>query len=303
MLDVRRLRYFKAIADCGSMAAASRRLNIAQPSLSGHIARLEEDYGLALFARFSRGVTLTAAGERLLAHAADILAAIDRAEAELRRLGQASARRRPIRIGLLHSWGSSLTPALIAAAAERLPEMVLQIVELRAGDAVRALERGELDLAVVLADLHDDGLAPIVREPLLFVSRQAGRPAVRFADLPAEPLVLPPGGNHLRQLIDATAATLGVEMHPILEIDGLDTIKGVLKTGAGASIMPWHSIRNEYLAGTLHISRIYAPEVLRDVYLGGAKGVEGRMWQSFYDILHDLARRSIAELPELSTLG
>ncbi|MBN3856678.1 LysR family transcriptional regulator [Paraburkholderia sp. Ac-20340] len=72
-MDLRQLRYFLTIAEEGSVAAASRRLHIAQPALSRHMHALEEGIGTALFLRNTRGVTLTEAGVELIACATRVL--------------------------------------------------------------------------------------------------------------------------------------------------------------------------------------------------------------------------------------
>ena len=85
MLDLRRLHYFRAIAAHGSLSAAARVLNVAQPALTHHIAEMEQSFGVLLFQRSTRGVTLTAEGRRLLQHADAILDQVAFAEAEMRR--------------------------------------------------------------------------------------------------------------------------------------------------------------------------------------------------------------------------
>ncbi|MGE4337626.1 MAG: LysR family transcriptional regulator [Pigmentiphaga sp.] len=69
----RQLKYFVAIARCGSIATAASHLHIAQPSLSQHLAALEEELGVAVFERHARGVTLTVEGQRLLERATSLV--------------------------------------------------------------------------------------------------------------------------------------------------------------------------------------------------------------------------------------
>ena len=69
MVDIRQLRYFVAIADQQSMSLASEKLGVAQPSLSHHVMRVEEELGVRLLVRSTRGVTLTESGRRLYGHA------------------------------------------------------------------------------------------------------------------------------------------------------------------------------------------------------------------------------------------
>jgi len=86
-VDIRQLRYFVAIADQHSMSLASEKLGVAQPSLSHHVMRVEEELGVQLLVRSTRGVTLTDSGRRLYTHAQSILKAVEAAVAEAAKLG------------------------------------------------------------------------------------------------------------------------------------------------------------------------------------------------------------------------
>src|SRR5437868_10814189 len=80
VLDVRRLQILLAVAEHGSFSSAARALDYTQPAVSHHVARLEEEVGLALFTRAGRGVRLTEAGEALCFHARDVIARLGLAE-------------------------------------------------------------------------------------------------------------------------------------------------------------------------------------------------------------------------------
>ena len=83
MLDVTRLRVLVAVARCGSVTAAARALNYAQPSVSHHLARLEAATGAKLVQRIGRGIRLTPEGRLLAGRAAEILGRVDAASSEL----------------------------------------------------------------------------------------------------------------------------------------------------------------------------------------------------------------------------
>src|SRR5882672_8402294 len=83
MLDLTRLRVLAEVAKRGSVTAAAQALHYAQPSVSHHIARLEEETGATLVQRVGRGIRLTDAGRLLAERAAEILGRLDAAEAEL----------------------------------------------------------------------------------------------------------------------------------------------------------------------------------------------------------------------------
>jgi molybdate transport repressor ModE-like protein len=83
MLDVTRLRVLVAVARHGSVTAAARALNYAQPSVSHHLARLEAETGTKLVQRAGRGIRLTDAGRLLAERAAEVIGRLDAAENEL----------------------------------------------------------------------------------------------------------------------------------------------------------------------------------------------------------------------------
>src|SRR5947207_2950959 len=84
-MELRSLSYFVRIAELGSITRAAAHLRLAQPALTRHVQRLEEELGVALFTRANRGVRLTEAGEKLLESAMRILRDVERSGDELRR--------------------------------------------------------------------------------------------------------------------------------------------------------------------------------------------------------------------------
>ena len=87
-MELRRLQYFVAVAEELSFNRAARRLHMAQPPLSVQIKNLEEELGVILFERTSRGVVLTEAGEFLLEEARRLLVQVDQTVSAVRRVGQ-----------------------------------------------------------------------------------------------------------------------------------------------------------------------------------------------------------------------
>src|SRR2546421_10512469 len=83
-MELRSLAYFVRIAELGSITRAAAHLHLAQPALTRHVQRLEDELGVPLLTRANRGVKLTEAGQKLLESAARILREVERTGDEIR---------------------------------------------------------------------------------------------------------------------------------------------------------------------------------------------------------------------------
>ena len=124
MLDVTRLRVLVAVARYGSVTAAARALNYAQPSVSHHLARLEAETGIKLIQRAGRGIRLTDAGRLLAERGAEVIGRLDAAESELAAYTGLRAGR--LRLAAFPSALGTIVPACggraARAAAQHRPE-------------------------------------------------------------------------------------------------------------------------------------------------------------------------------------
>lgn len=295
-LDLRRLRYFRAIAENGSFSAASRALLIAQPALSHHMRELERDVGGKLFERSRTGVRVTEAGHLLLARARVILeevAGTEEAMRQLRRGQLASAR--TVRIAMIPSLASALTPELLAAAAAMLPSLSLYIIEATTQDSHELAKDGKIDLAVNLADDRWSAGEPLVWEELLFVSvpspEASPTPTIRFEDLARERLVLPSRGRPVRTSVEKISDQLGLQLNVVLEIDGLSPRKRAVLAGLAGSLLPIVNIVEECSAGALVARRVVEPSISRLIVMERRSGLEEEVARAFRDLLIPILER------------
>ncbi len=147
MLDVTRLRVLAAVARHGSVTAAARALNYAQPSVSHHLARLEAETGAKLIQRAGRGVRLTDAGRLLADRAAEILGRLDAAENELAAHTGMHAGR--VRLASFPSALAAIVPIAAARLRSEHPGMDLMLTEAEPPEALRMLRAGYVDVALV----------------------------------------------------------------------------------------------------------------------------------------------------------
>ena len=153
MLDVTRLRVLVAVARHGSVTAAARALNYAQPSVSHHLSRLEAETGALLTQRAGRGVRLTDAGRLLAERAEEILGRLDAAENEL--AAHVGLRAGRIRLAAFPSALSTIVPAAAARLEAENPGMDLMLAEAEPPEALRMLRAGYVDVALVFRHYQD----------------------------------------------------------------------------------------------------------------------------------------------------
>jgi DNA-binding transcriptional LysR family regulator len=147
MLDVTRLRVLVAVAQYGSVTAAARALNYAQPSVSHHLARLEAETGTKLIQRAGRGIRLTDAGRLLAERGAEVIGRLDAAENELAAYTGVRAGR--LRLAAFPSALGTIVPAAAAMLREHEHSVDLRLTEAEPPEALRMLRAGYVDVALV----------------------------------------------------------------------------------------------------------------------------------------------------------
>lgn len=163
MLDVTRLRVLVAVARHGSVTAAARALNYAQPSVSHHLARLEAETGAPLTQRAGRGVRLTDAGRLLAERAEEILGRLDAAENEL--AAHVGLRAGRVRVAAFPSALSTIVPAAAARLEAEYPGLVLSLAEAEPPEALHMLRAGYVDVALVFRHCQDGVAAAAADSP------------------------------------------------------------------------------------------------------------------------------------------
>jgi DNA-binding transcriptional LysR family regulator len=197
-LDLRKLRYFIAVAERLHFGQAATALHITQPALSRQIRQLEHDLGVELFVRTSREVTLTPGGERLLQDGRRLLTAAR----ETRERARGATARPALTVGFM--LGVDVDPTL-RIFRERHPEVGVQLQRLRWWNQAEALLDGRVDVGFVRFPVspHGLGLLPLYAEPLTVALAAdhplATRPSVAITDLADEPVLryadAPPAWN------------------------------------------------------------------------------------------------------------
>ena len=268
-MDLKQLEYFVHVAELGSFTRASSVLRVAQPALSRQVRSLEVELRQPLFDRNGRGVTLTEAGKRLLAHGRGILQQVERARQDLE--DQRGAATGHLAVGLPPSLSRTLTAPLVEAFRARFPRATLTVVEGLSAYALEWLALGRIDAAAVynVAPSAAIELQPVQDEPLYLVSAKgpaAPRP-VTLPRLAEHDLVMPSRPHSIRMLLETTLAGAGLKPRIGLEIESVPAILDLVERH------PLHAVlAADALAGR------EAAFVARPILVGKSEPLVARLW-------------------------
>ena len=244
-MELRHLRYFTAVVECKGYREASRRLHIAQPSISEAISDLEYELGLKLFSRANRTARLTPEGEIFYADAVRILQQAETAIVTAKRAAQGKIGR--LSIGFIGSATLSFLPDLIRRYKLENPNIRLVLQELYPVELDDALDRGAIDIAITRA------LSPerskklqsrvLLRDPLIAVlpqSRKLKSNKVRLADLANERFILfhRQGAPGVFDTIVGACRAQGFSPRVENEQNSMQTILSLVEAEEGVAIVP-----------------------------------------------------------------
>jgi len=240
-MELRQLRYFAKVAECGSMGRAAAELGVVTSALSQQISRLESELSTRLLTRAATGVTLTDAG----------LAFLRQAQLALRHADDAALAAKSSRlsghvsVGLAPTTASVLAVPFMRAMRERYPDVRVRLVESLSGYLSTMLNARQLDLAIVFQTetARRWSIQPLIDERLFLIARDdlPGLPPpgpVRLREVAALPLLLPTASHGLRALLDHAFARLRVAPTLAAEIDGLEVLMELVRAGHGATLQP-----------------------------------------------------------------
>jgi len=244
-MEIRHLRYFFAVAAHGSVAEASRRLNIAQPALSRQIQDLEEELRASLFIRGARGVTLTAAGQQFYKDTERLLQDLDAAKERVSRVvtGQLGS----LRIGMTpnYTWHPALLKPL-QKYRQAHPSVALLLEPVMSARQLDDIRAGTLDGGFLAWRNHEDehlrGVTMFSNRLLLAVpasSQMARKPPAQLKDLRDEPCIWFPRARSPSYYDFLIHQCLAAGFSPKLVQLGTDvsTILGLVAAGMGYSIV------------------------------------------------------------------
>ena len=254
-MELRHLRYFVVVAETCHFGQAAERLQMAQPPLSQQIRQLEAELGAELFARTTRSVRLTPAGEAFFEDAQRILRNVEEAARRARQFAEGKAG--TLRIGLTGTASYTQLPALARLVKEHLPDVVLDIhTEMLTPAIELALAAGEIDVGVLRPPSSDPSVSvrAIARENFVVAlpagHRLASADTVTVGELRAEDFIMYPAGSRSVVNDAVIRACRAAGYHPTVAHESAKTSTqlSLVAAGLGIAVLP-ESVRGIALTG------------------------------------------------------
>ncbi|HEV8389238.1 MAG TPA: LysR family transcriptional regulator [Dongiaceae bacterium] len=271
-MDLRSLRLYLAVLEHGSITKASESAHVAQPALGLHIRKLEEELGLELLERHSRGVRVTEAGALLAKHAEVILRYADLAKEELTNYAKVPSGH--VSIGLTPTAREAISVALVERVSRDLPAVQLTVKEALSESLVEYLLDHRVDAALVY-NTREGGdqlvFEPLASESMYFVyPLEDGRrtqPTIPLAEVMRHRLILPTRPHLVRTEVDRLAGNIGVTPNIVHEVDSMPAIRDFVSRGLGCSVMPHGAAVNSAFSETIGSQLVVEPEIKRILHL------------------------------------
>jgi LysR family hydrogen peroxide-inducible transcriptional activator len=246
------LKYIVAVARERHFGRAAEACFVSQPTLSVAIKKLEDELGVRLFERGSSEVTLTPAGERIVAQAQRVLDEAAQVK-EIAKQGK-DPLNGALRLGVIYTIGPYLLPALVRQLLKDAPHMPLLLNENFTIKLMELLKNGEIDVAIMALPLPDAGLMiqPVYDEPFMVaMPRQHAwtkRKQIPSEDLKKETMLLLGAGHCFRdqvlevcpELSRFSSAAEGIQK--TFEGSSLETIRHMVASGLGLTVLPVTSV-------------------------------------------------------------
>jgi DNA-binding transcriptional LysR family regulator len=299
--DLRQLRQFIAVAERLHFGRAAATLGISQPPLSRSIQDLERRVGARLLARSRHRVELTAEGAHFLAEARRLVAQLESAVVDVRRM--AGGEKGRLRIGFIPLADYGVLPRLLTAYKAAHPDVTLTLREMLSPEQLVRLVLGDLDFGLLIPPVTSSDLEHVVLQREQFVAalpfdhrlaRARSRLAVR--QLAREPFVVVPRelAPRLHDVVTAIAAQGGFSPQIAQEAIQMQTVVSLVSSGLGVALVP-ASVARLGRQGVVY-REITDPHPRLDLWLAWRRGSLGAAGEQFVAQAQRLARTKIGNV-------
>lgn len=279
-----RLKVFHSVATNLSFTKASKELFISQPAISKHIHELEVQYKTSLFDR----VGLTHAGELLLSHTKQLLAAYRQMDFEMNLLTDNFAGE--LRLGASTTISQYVLPPVLASFIKKFPEIKVSLLNGNSRDIEQVLREGKITLGLVEGTAHQSTLhyTPFMRDELVVVahtgSSLAAYDEISLEQLRTLPLVLRENGSGTLDVVEAALAEHQVklsQLNVVLQMGSTESIKLFLENSEVLGIVSIRAVTRELMSGRLKVIEVEGFRAERMFTFAEPQGQNGGVEESF----------------------
>ena len=276
-LDLRLLRSFLAVAQCGKVSTAAKQLHLSQPAVTAHLRRLEEIVGKPLVSRSTRGVKLTTHGHALRTFSTEIQNALSRMEASFRSEHKLSGN---LRFGASLTIASHVIPSFLAEFSRVYPMVEIELRVDNTEIVLESVREGFYPFGLVEGSPHAAGLRleKFVEDEVVLVAgsnptfrkyQQLAASALTVQDLLRLPLIWREAGSGTRAVVERALRKLGVQARRLAHRYVIADIEAIMTATIhcmGLAFLSRWSVKNELALGQLRVIRISGLEVRRGFY-------------------------------------
>ena len=277
-MEIKQLRSFIAVVECGNFTKAAERTFTSQPTISTHIKALEDELGVSLIARDTKNIEITDKGRELYDCAVNILELESRL---MKRFSDESSNVAHLGVSTIPS--TYILPGILKGYSKNTPDVRFVISQGDSSSVIEGLGSGLYDLGLVGMECGSDTLKcdPICRDRMVLIAPPTPefeelkrQETPDFARLFEHPVIFREPGSGSQRSAENIIRSLGIdplELNVTARINDQETIKNLVEAGLGISIVSQLSVNEELAAGKLTGFDLPGHESERTFYLACAK--------------------------------
>lgn len=256
-MDLKQLRNFVAIIDCGTFLAAAEAIHLSQPSLSRSLQSLEAKLGVTLLNRSTRGIRITPAGERFYRRAKLILSEAEKAVSEAKDENSVQN----LNVGMAPLFAGQLLPQALRSVCARNPALKVTVTSGLFPELIKSLASGRIDIMVAnlpFTEIPDDFVVePLLDISIVYVASAAhplsNRKSCAFKDLAKFPWAVV-DERHANDLYRYIFTSEGETKSPIaLKTNSLTLLKSIISEPPFITLLPKHMVEADVAEKNLAI--------------------------------------------------
>lgn len=268
-MNIRHLRIFITVADCGKMSTAAEKLFISQPSVSQAIKEIEDYYSIKLFERLSKKLYITENGELLLKYARHIVKSFDEMEANLKNVGESIS----LRIGATITVGTCMLNKIISRYEKENKNITTKVVVNNTNVIEKMILNSELDIGIVEGRIDNNDIIkiPIYNDKLVLVSGKNHdfyyKKEISIKELVGQNIISREEGSGARDSFHRILDEYNIDVNLKWSSTNTEAIKNAVIAGQGLAVLSTLIIENEVKNGILRIIPIKEIDISREIFV------------------------------------